>query len=441
MKPRRSRRAGVPETENVMRKRVGALCITAAILLNLNGCGGDPAGAIRFSWWGGDSRHQATAEAVERFMEDEPDITVLCEYGAWSGWEEATAAALYAGTEPDVMQVNWNWLTDYSSETTGFLDLYAFSDIIDLQQYDAEVLDDCTVNGELLCIPVSETGRVFFWNETAFAKAGLPVPDSFAALMQAGTVFAETLGDDCYPLALGWYDRMLFLVYYLQCEYGREWVEDGVLQYSRAELEEGLAVIEQMERSHVIPPLKQIAGGGADSFDKDENWITGKYGGIYEWDSSAGKFVDSLDNGQTLCVGSYFSDIGAYQGGFSKIALGFAISKHAQDPECCAKLISYLVSDQTAVTLLGTERGIPLNQTAYDICTDAGLLGDISAEAYDRMKDWIRFSVDPAFETAALKSTGGVYEDTFTGLSYGDYTVSQAADRLYAGIQAALAGE
>ena len=426
-----------------MRKRVGTLCITAAVLLNLSGCGGDADSgtAIRFSWWGGDSRHQATALAAEKFTEKYPDISVHCEYGAWSGWEDAAAAALYAGTEPDVMQVNWNWLTDFNTETAGFLDLHTLEDRIDLGQYDKEVLEDCTVDGKLLCIPVSETGRVFFWNETTFSAAGIPVPDSFAALQSAGAVFKEKLGDDYYPLALGWYDRMLFLVYILQCQHGREWVENGKLQYTEDEIADGLSMIAALEQGHVIPPLRQIAGGGADSFDKDESWITGKYGGIYEWDSSAGKFVDSLSEGQKLVVGQYFSDLGDYQGGFSKIALGLAVSKHTKSPEACADLISYLVSDEDAVKLLGTERGIPLNQKGYQICEDAGLLGDISADAYDTMNAWVHFSADPAFETASLKGAGGVYEDVFTGMSYGDYSVSQAADRLFAGIQAALAGE
>lgn len=427
-----------------MQKSVGTLCITAAIILCCTGCGGSSAGSstriIRFSWWGGQSRHQATQEAVDGFAKAHPDITVRTEYGAWNGWEDAAAAALYAGTEPDVMQVNWNWLTDYNSDTAGFLDLNAYSDIIDLQQYDTDVLEMCTVDGKLLCVPISETGRVFFWNASTYAAAGLPVPDSFAALCAAGTVFEEKLGADYYPLALGWYDRMLFVVYYLQSRYGREWVIGGKLQYSEAEIAEALECIEMLENSHVIPPLKQIAGGGADSFDKDENFITGKYAGIYEWDSSAGKFVEALTEGQSLTVGHYFNDIGDYQGGFSKIALGLAISKHTAEPEACAALISYLVSDPDAVRLLGTERGVPLNHKAYEICSTAGLLGDISADAYDRMNNWITLQIDPDFEHAALKGTGGVYEDVFTGLSYGDYTVSQAAERLCAGIQTALAG-
>ena len=93
------------------------------------------------------------------------------------------------------------------------------------------------------------------------------------------------------------------------------------------------------------------------------------------------------------------------------------------------------------VKLLGTERGIPLNQSAYDICSSSGLLDTLSATAHDRMQNWVSFRIDPDFEHASLKGVSGVYEDVFTGLSYGDYTVSEAAERLCTGIQAAVSGE
>ena len=44
---------------------------------------------IRFSWWGGESRHKATLEAVDAFMKEYPWITVECEYSAVSWWNGA----------------------------------------------------------------------------------------------------------------------------------------------------------------------------------------------------------------------------------------------------------------------------------------------------------------------------------------------------------------
>ena len=54
------------------------------------------------------------------------------------------------------------------------------------------------------CVPVSMTGRIFFWNMTTFNKAGITeVPKSLDDLMAAGKAFKEKLGDDYYPMHLG----------------------------------------------------------------------------------------------------------------------------------------------------------------------------------------------------------------------------------------------
>ena len=52
---------------------------------------------IKFCWWGGDSRHEATEKAVDAFMAKYPDIKVECEYGAWTGWEEKQSLAIHHG--------------------------------------------------------------------------------------------------------------------------------------------------------------------------------------------------------------------------------------------------------------------------------------------------------------------------------------------------------
>ena len=47
-------------------------------------------------------------------------------------------------------------------------------------------------------------------------------------------------------------------------------------------------------------------------------------------------------------------------------------------------------------------------------------------------------SLDPKFEDSQLKSSDGVYYDVMAGLSYGDYTVEEAAQTLYDGVTAVI---
>ena len=87
-------------------KKAAALTLAAVTAASLTACGGSSNSApaangsanndssadgtveLVFSWWGGDSRHEATEKAIAAFMEKYPNIKVTPEYGAWSGWEE-----------------------------------------------------------------------------------------------------------------------------------------------------------------------------------------------------------------------------------------------------------------------------------------------------------------------------------------------------------------
>ena len=232
---------------------------------------------LRFSWWGGDARHKATEAACQAFMEKYPNIKVECEYGAWDGWAEKVATQLSGGTAPDLMQVNWNWLYQFSSDGSKFVDLTQFADVINMENYPADLLEQCVVGGKQQAIPIGTTGKCFYWNKTTFDKAGIALPTSWDELIAAGTTFKEKLGDEYYPLAMYEYERMLLMMYYLEGKYGKEWAENNTLNYSLEEVKEGLEFINSLEDAHVLPSIAQLKGDGATVLEKNPGWINGQY--------------------------------------------------------------------------------------------------------------------------------------------------------------------
>ena len=136
---------------------------------------------LTFSWWGGDARHAATQEAVAAFTAA-TGIEVTNTYSAWSGWEDKMSQYFASDSAFDVNQVNWNWLFSFTNAdgSSKFYDLNEVADIIDLSQFAEGALAQCTVDGKLLAIPVAMTGRIFYWNETTWQKAGLETPKSLA---------------------------------------------------------------------------------------------------------------------------------------------------------------------------------------------------------------------------------------------------------------------
>lgn len=235
-----------------MKKRITAAILAAAMVFSLTACSGNnaqetkvsetqdrtaddtqneaveqeagnPAGkepvTLRFSWWGGENRHNATMAAVEAFEKEYPWITVECEYSSWDGWTDKVATQLAGGTAPDLMQINWNWLYQFSSDGSKFVDLNEYKDIISLDNWSESNLEAMTVGGKLQGVPISITGKLPMYNKTTFDKAGVPVPTSFEELRAAGKAFKEKLGDDYYPLAEEGYERMIWMVMYLQEKY------------------------------------------------------------------------------------------------------------------------------------------------------------------------------------------------------------------------------
>ncbi len=397
---------------------------------------------IKFSWWGGDSRHEATEAAVAAFMEKYPYITVTTEYGAWSGWEEKQALNIMGGNAADVMQINWNWIESYSGNGTNFANLEDYSDVLDLTQFPEDSLELCKADGKLMAVPVALTGRLFYWNKTTFDEIGVDIPTDEESLFAAGEAF-KAYDEDYYPLALGEYDRMIFLVYYLESIYGKNWVEDGQVQYTADEIAEGMEFINKLEEGHVIPTLAVINGDMADSLDKNAKWIDGKYAGIYEWDSSASKFQKAVAEStnkpdQEFVIGEFLK-FGDYNGGFTKISMGLAVSATSEHPKEAAMLINYLLNDEEGVEICGTERGIPCSAAALTVLNEKGLGDDLVKEANTKVLDYCKFTLDAKFEHNDLKANpDGVYYKVFGKLSTKDYDAATAAQALLDGVNECL---
>ena len=373
---------------------------------------------LRFSWWGGDARHKATEAACQAFMEKYPNIKVECEYGAWDGWAEKVATQLSGGTAPDLMQVNWNWLYQFSSDGSKFVDLTQFADVINMENYPADLLEQCVVGGKQQAIPIGTTGKCFYWNKTTFDKAGIALPTSWDELIAAGTTFKEKLGDEYYPLAMYEYERMLLMMYYLEGKYGKEWAENNTLNYSLEEVKEGLEFINSLEDAHVLPSIAQLKGDGATVLEKNPGWINGQYAGFYEWDSAQAKFANALEGDQEFVLGEFLKG-GEYEAGLIKISSCFAITETSEHKKEAAMLLDFLINDPKGIELMGTERGMLANTYANEVLSGLGKLEGLTYESNQAVMKVANFALDPNFENSALKDSTGIYYEVFEGLSNG----------------------
>ena len=415
---------------------------SAAEAASVAGLSSDPV-TLTMSWWGGESRHNAYQEALKAFSAEHTTITVNPTFAAWSGWEDTMSTKFAGGVAEDVCQINWNWLYNYSGNGQTFLDLNSVTDYLDMSQWDDAKLGACNVANAQQCVPISMTGRIFYWNMPTFNKAGITeVPSTEDDLFAAGKAFQEKLGDDYYPLHLGAYDRMILMVFYLESKYGKDWADPttSTLNYTADEIAEGIDFIKSLVDGHVIMPLPTYYGANGDGATHQSNeWITGKIAGIFEWDSAASKYQDALDeeNKPGFTVGEEIK-FGDYNGGFSKVSMGMAITKTCKNPAEAATLIEYLWNGDGAA-IMGSECGIPASTAGLASAQAADAVKPLVLEANTKVLAFVDMPLDPYYESSKLKdTTDGIYTDVFDGLSYDEYDPQEAAEILLDGVSGVL---
>ena len=390
------------------------------------GLSSDPV-TLTMSWWGDDARTETYQQALQAFEAKLQYITVETIYGTTAD-EDQTA---------DVMQVDWTWLGHDDKSANQFVDLNEYSDVINLEQFSQSALDACTVDGALLAVPMSVTGRIFYWNTRTFEQAGIDAPKTYEELLTAGNTFREVLGEEYYPLAMDAAARMNLMVSYLESTTGKAWGADRQLQYSADEIKTGLEFLQALEENHVMPTLAAQQTNGA--LDQTPMWQNGQYAGTFAWDADAETYRSALKDASGFLVGDEIAFGGQANGGFSKVYLALAINSSCQHPKEAAILVNFLLNEDMGASIMGTACGLPDSATGRAAATAAGLVNPLVVEANNRMMAFVDFPLDPTFESPALAAVpDGLYAAVLTACSNGELTTTQAAEQLAEGITAML---
>ena len=85
--------------------------------------GGDEQVTLRFSWWGGDERNEATLKVIEAYEKEHPNVTIEAEYSGDDGYQEKLSTALAGKTAADIIQMGPGWMPSYVKQGDFFIDL------------------------------------------------------------------------------------------------------------------------------------------------------------------------------------------------------------------------------------------------------------------------------------------------------------------------------
>lgn len=388
---------------------------------------------LRFSWWGGDDRHAATLKAIDLWNTRHPEISIIPEYGGWDGWSEKVASQVSSGTEPDIMQINYDWLISLSPHGDGFYDLSKLGTYLDLSNFNEDVLSFGSVNDTLNAVTVSVSGRSLFYNSDVFDSVGAKYPKTWTDLLALGSTFGSA---SLYPLDLdiqsggtAWY----LTVVYIQQQTGRQFISaDGELGFTENDIKAALDFYKELENNHVIRTVKARTDedGNAALYQSSE-FISGRVAGVLEWGSAVGKYESVLPGG-VLEAGPLLSDeSGNTSGWMIKPSLLYAVSSHTKYPDEAAAFLDFMLNDKECAEILGSTRGIPASHSAESALEENGSLKGLAKKSNDILDNADTLIISPYMELARMKS---FYNTAIESVSYGTADTASAAKQMYTSI-------
>ena len=134
--------------------------------------------AVEIEYWQYfyDARVEAMEQLIEKFEEQNPDITVNMTHFPYDNYRTKVAAAIPAGEGPDVVQLFYGWLNDYIE--AGLIQPLP-EDAFPPEEVDAEffpMVQAMKRDGQYYALPTAVRSLALFYNERLFEEAGIESP-------------------------------------------------------------------------------------------------------------------------------------------------------------------------------------------------------------------------------------------------------------------------
>ena len=380
---------------------------------------------ISFSWWGNDGRITYTMAGVKLFQELNPDIKVKCKYGVWTGYSKRQNIYMLSHDEPDVMQINFDWIKKYSPDGEGFYDLYQLNDIIDLTNFSESDLNYGEVNGKLNAIPIALNAHSIFINKDIYSKYGLDIPKTWEDYFHAGDVMSK---DNIYPISMGDKPLFFFIISYFEQTTGKKMCnEKGELTVTKDDIKYMLEFYKKLYDRKVLMPVQ----------DSDfASFATGGSAATMRWISGSQSLFNGLFKEMPEIVVAPYPTVSGDMdttenlGWYVKPATLYAISNKTEHPEAAAKLVNYLLNSSEMASLQKTEKGIPISQSAINTLKEKGELDNIDFTATEQMLNkGSKMTLIPS-----VLEKENVYQGFYNNAAYyiyGEYSIDQTADIIY----------
>lgn len=332
---------------------------------------------LRFSWWGSNTRHQATLEAIKLYESRHPNVTIEGEYGAFADMYQKLLTQLAGGTAPDIISVDYKWVADLMSNGSHFVNMYDLEDYIDTAGFDMYFAKIYGGVGDdfLIGIPVAVNGMGYLCNADFMQKYGLKVSDDWTwdTVVEMGKkVNAQDSSKYLlYNNSEHW--MYLFKTMMKQLTGNTLVLDDKSLGFTRDDAVTVFSYVKTLVDNKVVPPFNEGVLYENVYADQNPNWLNQNFG-IFPTSSS---LIPGIMNASSFPVDPIrypVADDAKDPGILVTPAVFFTVYNRSQHQDVAADFINFMLNDPEAIAILKDTRGIPCNSKAQAQLVEAGVI-------------------------------------------------------------------
>lgn len=379
---------------------------------------------VRFAWWGGESRHNATVEAVEKFQDKYSHITVQAEYSGYDGYFDKLLTQFASKSAPDLIQLSYTNANEYVMRDQ----LYPLNDlmdggILDVSELPKESLETYKIDGKYYAMPAGITASGYMlYNKDIFDEYEVPYPGegfTWDDYFEVARKLTKDTDDDGETDLWGTSNIFAHEATFMKMLYergGRLWSDDLTkVAYNSPEGVEVWTLAKQLLDEGIMVPPEISASNppGVSDFASEQCALTiaiapALYNDAkFNW--GIAKLPRTADNDIQWIVPQMI----------------YGMSNYSKSPNETGMLLDYLLNDEEAGAILKLERGAPANKkirTSLESTlseTDKAMIAII-----DDIAESSTFNLEPF--PPGFPELVGIYVAELESVIYGKKTPEQA---------------
>ena len=424
-------------------KKILSLVLTTVLLLSvITGCGnkaadstntsGDSGGPVtlRFSWWGGDERRDATLAVIAQYEKEHPNVTIEPEYGSSDGYSDRLSTQLAAGTAPDIIQIDPAFMPSLvTANANYFINYNDFG--FDFSNFDPNYYTQRIngfYDGKQLGIPTGLSGCMLLVNQDLATKFSVDFSKAytFDDLLTWGKKVHDT-DSSIFMLEMNKdVIAKMFVNNYLKQLTGLTFFDETkkTLNYSEAQLTQAYTYVKSLYDNNVVAPASYMAAYSGDTIQTDPNWIKGKYVASYTY-LSTGPVLRAANPTAKYSAGKFAIMSNAKIDGWNaNTPQVIAVNAKSKNSKEAVKFVDYFFNNSDSMTTLGITRSIPSTAKARGIAAANGKLDSVISQAGDISSSYKGLVDDKYYSSPEAMQ---IIIDQVEAVGYGASTPSTAA--------------